>query len=1210
MKICRLIHLFSPSPVFGLSLVLSAVAVVTALAPGALAQAVSVNGGSIQGTITDTSGGVLPNADVVIKGTDTGYTKSLKTDSAGFYSVGPLNPGGYTVSVDLPGFQSLTVTTVVRTGTATTGSYQLAVGASSENIQVNAGQVQVNTDQPGVSDVITREQIAALPINGRNFLDIAQLEPGVILQSGETFDPTKAGYSAISVSGVSGRTTRILLDGQDITDETVGTTIMNVDEGAVDEFQLNRSTQDVSGEVTSTGQVLVATRSGTNTFHGEAFYNFQDHTVGFARTADGFDAPFQRNQFGGSLGGPIIKDKLYFFGNYERIKQDESGSALTSPTFGAIQAQFPSIPSPYRENYSTIRLDYDGPKGVHLFARAAYNVNSADSNFNDLYSLYNTRNNVPAIVGGADFTTGKFTHSFRGGYEKFHNLLTGGTAGLTSIYNPANYPGGASVTLIDSADNFYAGPNFLAPQGTYQSDKQLRYDGTWTRGAHTIKFGANLNRILGGGFAAFYGPSLYTVFGQSSAINGGDNPLAYSPEYFILGNGNGFFTEKQGFGLAGGGEFDWRSGAYVADSWKVTPSFTAIAGLRWSADTDRANQDLPTPLCSNVAPGLQFPGCTADTPLYDQYQLGLGKRTHQPYGNFGPQAGFVFSPGDHKLSVRGGVGIFYDSDVFNNTSNARSTTVNANGNYFNYAQVCGGTNTVDIPGQGPVSSVNGVPISTICSEPISQSAPQINQLKAQFQAASSTGGPNPAYIGTGGGLKANSIYGAPYLTPYSIQFNGGFERQVAKGAVLTIDYVHNATIKIPLSIDVNHVGAARTLNVAAARTAIAATLAACGAPTIQAAYATGGCPGLHPAANGTGPGAATIQDFASQGLDSSNQLTDGYAASAFGLATPAAFAGVNPNVGDGLFILPVGRSGYDAGQIVFRQQVSHPVRGIVSGNLQVSYSLSRAVNPVKSSNSGDQLFAGAGPWDNDDPNKFMGRNNIDHTNELSFGGAVDVKYGIQIGLIGHFYSAFAQSLTLDNSSGAPGEIFRTDVDGDGTTGDLVPGTGPGSYMHQIKGSGLKTLIAGYNQASAGKPTPAGQALISAGLMSAADLTALNAVQQQIAQVPTTPIQNPAFRSLDASAGYPISLGRIREGMTLVPKVAMYNVGNLSNFTVPLTGQLINVTDNGNQANGVTSNFLNGPNNSTVQGGLRTQRGSGTFDQGAPRSTEFQIHLNF
>jgi outer membrane receptor for ferrienterochelin and colicin len=121
---------------------------------------------------------------------------------------------------------------------------------------VNASALQVNSEQPGVSDVISREQIEKLPVNGRSFLDLAQIEPGVILQSGESFDPTKAGYSAIATSGVSGRTTRILLDGQDITDESVGTTIFNVSQGAIGDFQLNRSTQDVSGDVTSTGQIL------------------------------------------------------------------------------------------------------------------------------------------------------------------------------------------------------------------------------------------------------------------------------------------------------------------------------------------------------------------------------------------------------------------------------------------------------------------------------------------------------------------------------------------------------------------------------------------------------------------------------------------------------------------------------------------------------------------------------------------------------------------------------------------------------------------------------------------------------------------------------------------------------------------------------------------------------------------------------------------
>ncbi len=1085
MKNCCLIRLFSPEPVVYLTLGLSALSLSAALTPGAFAQATSVNGGSIQGTITDPSGGVLPGATVLIRSVGTGLSREVKTDSAGFYSDGPLNPGPYTVTVALAGFQSLNVQTVVRTGTATSGNFKLTVGASSETIQVNAGQLQVNTDQPGVSDVITRQQIESLPINGRNFLDIAQLQPGVVLQSGSSFDPTKAGYSAISVSGVSGRTTRILLDGQDITDETVGTTIMNVDEGAVDEFQLNRSTQDVSGEVTSTGQVLVATRSGTNAFHGETFYNFQNNSVGFAPTTGGFNTPFERNQFGGSVGGPIIKDKLFFFGNSERIKQDEQTAATTSPTFAQIQQQFPFIPTPYRETYSTARLDYDGSKGIHYFVRGAYNVNRTDSNFSDLYSLYTTRNNVPAIVGGADFTTGRFTHSFRGGYEKFHNLLVGGTNGVTSIYNPT-FTGGGNVTLFDSSDNFYAGPNFLAPQGTYQSDKQLRYDGTWTRGAHTVKFGASLNRILGGGFAAFYGQSLFTQFNSSTAlaqcglasVSGPcpDDPVnGYSASIYLLGNGNGLFTEKPGFGLTGGGEEDWRSGAYVADTWKVTPSFTAIAGLRWSTDTDRANQDLPTPLCSSVSPGLQFPGCTGDTPLFNQFSPGLGARTHQPYGNFGPQAGFVFSPGDHKTSVRGGVGIFYESDIFNNTSNARSLAVNANGNFFNLTTVCGGTTSVPLPNGTVVTSVDGVPLSTICGESIAQAAPQINILKAEYQAASGTGGPNPGYIGTGAGLSTGlngTIYGAPYLSPYSIQFNGGVQHQLAKGTILTVDYVHNATMKIPLVIDENHVGAARFLNVAAAKAAIATTLAGCGATSIFNATQPGGCP---TAADPTH--AASIVDFAANGLDSSAQYTGGYPVSFTGQA-PAAFAGANPNVGVGRFILPVGRSGYDALQAVLRQQLTSPAPGIRNANFQISYSLSRIVNPiatVNGSSSADQFFSST-PWDYDNPNLYLGRSSLDHTNEVSFGGSLDVKYGATIGLIGHFYSAPPSSLTLDNTTGNPGEIFRTDVDGDGQTGDLVPGTGPGFYMHQVKGAGLNRLINSYNGSSAGKPTPAGQAL--------------------------------------------------------------------------------------------------------------------------------------
>ena len=168
----------------------------------AFGQAVSVNGGSIQGTVTDPSNAIIAGASVTISSPDTGFMRTLTTDRAGYYSVGPLTPGTYVISVNATNFQQLKETTVVRTGTVTSGSVKVQLGSSTETVEVDAGELTVNTDQIGVSGVITREQLETLPVNGRNVLDYAQLQPGVILQPGESFDPTKAGYSAISVSGV------------------------------------------------------------------------------------------------------------------------------------------------------------------------------------------------------------------------------------------------------------------------------------------------------------------------------------------------------------------------------------------------------------------------------------------------------------------------------------------------------------------------------------------------------------------------------------------------------------------------------------------------------------------------------------------------------------------------------------------------------------------------------------------------------------------------------------------------------------------------------------------------------------------------------------------------------------------------------------------------------------------------------------------------
>src|SRR6202022_849680 len=170
----------------------------------------------------------------------------------------------------------------VQVGNTATFNAKLLVGLESQVIEVQASTVQVNTEQAIVQGVLTSDQVENLPVNGRNFLDLAQLEPGVQIQDGQNFDPTKAGYSSISFGGRYGRTARIEVDGVDVSDETVGTTTTDIPASAIQEFQISQSSLDMSTELTSSGSVNVTTKSGTNGFHGEAFGQFRDSSFSSA----------------------------------------------------------------------------------------------------------------------------------------------------------------------------------------------------------------------------------------------------------------------------------------------------------------------------------------------------------------------------------------------------------------------------------------------------------------------------------------------------------------------------------------------------------------------------------------------------------------------------------------------------------------------------------------------------------------------------------------------------------------------------------------------------------------------------------------------------------------------------------------------------------------------------------------------------------------
>src|SRR6185295_405051 len=484
----------------------SKLALVTALllSPVLVLAQTTISTGSIVGTVTDPTGSVVSGSKVVITNKQTGQIITTTTTSAGTYTSGALTPGEYGMRVEAKGFKAAALVVVVQVNTTAAGNVKLEVGSSTEVIEVTGSEVLVNTSQSTVQGVLTSEQIENLPINGRNFLDLAQLEPGVQIQDGGTFDPTKNGFSSVSFGGRFGRTARIEVDGIDISDETVGTTTQNLPLGAIQESALQQSSLDLSTELTSSGSVNVTTKSGSNGLHGDAFYYFRDQVLNAALPGASTN-PFQRNQFGGSLGGPIIRNKLFFFFDAERTKQDLIDPVLPSPPFEPLRGNFNS---PFRETQTVGRLDWQLSR-FKIFYRFNYDQNKSVLPFipNSFQPFANVDHARGHLVG-VDFNSGTFTHSIRFGYTKFQNGIQDAVTG-SGIFDPA--PGielaiGADPNCLTAGqDVFCSGPNFLAPQATIQANHQIKYDGSKPFKNHIFRFGVGYNHIQGGGFAEFLG---------------------------------------------------------------------------------------------------------------------------------------------------------------------------------------------------------------------------------------------------------------------------------------------------------------------------------------------------------------------------------------------------------------------------------------------------------------------------------------------------------------------------------------------------------------------------------------------------------------------------------------------------------------------------------------------------------------------------------
>ncbi|HJX82987.1 MAG TPA: carboxypeptidase regulatory-like domain-containing protein, partial [Candidatus Angelobacter sp.] len=468
---------------------------------------------SIQGVVTDKSQAVVAGATVSVTNNATGATRSTTTNASGEYRLDSLAAGFYTIKISAKGFGGTEIKSLeLLVGRSASQNFTLTPGAVSETVEVTASTPLVDVQKMDVSTNITPEQVQELPLIGRDIADLAYLSPGV--KAADSYDPTKNRYSILSVNGQGGRNVNVTVNGIDNKDNTVGGPVMQLPAEAVQEFQISTQRFSAVNGRSEGAAINVITKSGSNHFHGSAFGFFRDQALNADQKLPdpannrvvSSNPPYSRQWFGGSIGGPIKKDKLFAFFAFERQREHtsiaESPTALTQLNLVTALGAQPAttVPTPFFENRLNGRMDYI---------------------FNDHHSAYlsvttQANNSLNDQSNGTfDLTEGNFTVN----HMQLANLT------VNSVFSPTlvnQFTVGFSYwnNLIDSTTKVplitfpsaQFGTNTNVPQQSFQTKFQFKDDITKTVGRHTFKTGVDYiwNPKLGGFFE--FNPTLEIDF--------------------------------------------------------------------------------------------------------------------------------------------------------------------------------------------------------------------------------------------------------------------------------------------------------------------------------------------------------------------------------------------------------------------------------------------------------------------------------------------------------------------------------------------------------------------------------------------------------------------------------------------------------------------------------------------------------------------------
>lgn len=733
--------------------------IVFMLLAGVSALQAQVPVGSISGVVKDQTGAVLVSAKVTVTSLTDAGTRVASTNDQGFYIVPTLLPGPYKLVVEAKGFRNYEVQRVrVEVGQSAHVDANLSVGAEAITVEVAGGDVaSVDTQQATVGGVVTARQIDQLPLNGRNYLELARLQPGVEINEGRAFDPTKARYTGVSIGGRSGRETRITIDGIDAVDEHVGTTTLNLTQESIQEFQVSTSSSDASTGLSATGGVNIITKRGGNTYHGSAFAYGRGSDLA-ARTSFAPTQPdFDREQWGVNIGGPFVKDKLFWFGSFEK-SHESSAIGISTPYFPALT----SFAAPYDERSSSVRIDYKLPRQNDFFFRWSRNDNNSLGGFggNRLPSAGNFNNNITHqfAVGLDSVYTPRLSNSFRFGYTDFKNRVLKPEADAVAL----GVPGTAGFGIITDDGLLISGPDNITPQSTFERFYQTRDDQTYTFGKHTLRYGGDVvyRRVQVFNFVSC-APQITAL---SPASRNPSDLLNAGLVQFAVGNCKGIRIP----GTSDNTHRNTRFSFYAGDNWRILSNLNINLGLRYEVDTHPLNNDLPKPDLARTI----LPRGTAPTPI--------------DKNNFAPQIGVAWDPFKNgKTSVRAGAGIFYALRVSNLITNERAQLAPFNSGNTTFTFLRGTTATADFNRDG-VNDFDFTPaVST--SATVSAAMPVILAGQKVFIAAPVNPLSGLTILRTGR-LDSNEL-----PTPYSTQFNVGVQRELRWNSLIDVNFLYTRT---------------------------------------------------------------------------------------------------------------------------------------------------------------------------------------------------------------------------------------------------------------------------------------------------------------------------------------------------------------------------------------------------------------------------------